>query len=75
MKNIANYFAINMWNWPHECPDCLKLINKWEDADCINHNGMCWDCFKEGEVTKEQWEQDQRKQDLMHDRYEKHRAE
>ena len=66
------YFAINMWEWPDECGDCLKLITTWEDADCVNHNGMCWECFKESELANQQWEEDERKQSLMRERYEKH---
>ena len=67
------YFAINMWEWPEDCADCEKLITTWEDADCVKHTGVCLDCYKAWEMSKEQWEQDEHKQDMMRERYEKHR--
>jgi len=68
-------FAINMWEWPSQCPHCNETVKQWVDAECIFYNGMCWACFMEHEMSRQHEQQQDWEKLQMQDRYDKHRAE
>jgi len=68
-------FAINMWEWPSQCPHCDETVKQWVDAECIFYNGMCWACFMEHEMARQHEQQEDWEKLQMQDRYDKHRAE
>ena len=68
-------FAINMWDWPSQCPHCDETVKQWVDAECIFYNGMCWACFMEQEMSRQHELQEEWEKLQMQEKYEKHRAE